>query len=137
MRARVSVAVGDTHEPRVIGPVTITDIVRFAGAGGDFNPLHHDPEFAARAGFPTVIAHGQFTAGLLAAWVSDWLGVEHLRSFEVRFVAPVLAGDTLTLTGRVTEMLPSADGPLATIVVVATKDDDVVVKGTAQASVAA
>ena len=58
---------------RTVGPLTITDIVRFAGAGGDFNPLHHDVEFAARAGFPTVLAHGQLTAGLLAGWVSDLL----------------------------------------------------------------
>lgn len=140
MRSPVQVAPGDSHTPRTVGPITITDIVRFAGAGGDFNPLHHDPEFAARAGFPKVIAHGQLTAGLLGGWVSDWLGVEHLRSFEVRFVGPVLVGETLTLSGAVTELLPSGKGAvgtrLATVEVLATKGDGVVVvKGTAQAVV--
>jgi acyl dehydratase len=51
--------------PRTFGPVSQTDIVRFAGAGGDFNPLHHDREFAGAAGFERPIAMGQFTAGLL------------------------------------------------------------------------
>jgi acyl dehydratase len=133
MRAPARLAVGHTQTPRTVGPVTITDLVRFAGAGGDFNPLHHDPQFAARAGFTTNIAHGQLTAGLLAAWVSDWVGVEHLRSFEVRFVAPVFVGDTLTLSGTVTELRPSPAGPVATIEVTATKEDEVVVvKGAAQ-----
>ena len=136
MRPPAPVALGDTHPPRTVGPLTITDIVRFAGAGGDFNPLHHDPAFAARAGFPAIIAHGQLTAGLLAAWVSDWFGVEHLRSFEVRFMAPVLVGDTLTLRGTVTELLPSTTGTLATVEVLVEKDA-VVVKGKAQALVRA
>jgi acyl dehydratase len=51
--------------PHTFGPVSQTDIVRFAGAGGDFNPLHHDREFAGAAGFERPIAMGQFTAGLL------------------------------------------------------------------------
>lgn len=138
MRTRVAVAVGDTHEPRTVGPITQTDIVRFAGAGGDFNPLHHDPEFARRAGFPRVISMGQMQAGMLAAWVTDWLGVENLRSLEVRFVAPVMVGDSLILRGAVTDVAPSPEGSLATVEVQATKDDDVVVvKGTAQVLVGA
>lgn len=138
MRPPVTITVGDTPPPRTVGPLTITDIVRFAGAGGDFNPLHHDPAFAARAGFPTVIAHGQLTAGLLSSWVTDWLGVEHLRAFEVRFLAPVLAGETLTLTGTVTEVQSSDHSSVATVELLATKSDGVVaVKGRARALVGA
>uniref|UniRef100_UPI0024B4E4FC MaoC/PaaZ C-terminal domain-containing protein n=1 Tax=Candidatus Protofrankia californiensis TaxID=1839754 RepID=UPI0024B4E4FC len=95
MRQPIRVTIGDTFPAREIGPLTQTDIVRFAGAGGDFNPLHHDPEFVRSTGFPGVISMGQMQAGMLAGWLSDWLGVEHLREFEVRFVAPVFLGDLL------------------------------------------
>jgi 3-hydroxybutyryl-CoA dehydratase len=93
--------VGTRPTPRMIGPVTQTDIIRFAGAGGDFNPLHHDVEFAAKAGFKAPIAMGQFTAGLLVAWLTDWCGIENLRSIEVRFTAPLSIGDTVELAGEV------------------------------------
>jgi 3-hydroxybutyryl-CoA dehydratase len=134
VRPPVTVAVGDTRPSRSIGPITATHIVRFAGAGGDFNPLHHDPAVAARAGFPGVIAMGQLPAGILAGWVSDWLGVEHVLSFEVRFVAPLLVGDTLTLGGRVTAV-DTTDGPtVATIQLQGTKGDGaVVLTGSARA----
>lgn len=84
-RSPLSVAPGDEPPPRETAPVSRTDIVRFAGAGGDFNPLHHDPDFAARAGFPDVIAMGQYQAGVLAGWLTDWCGVEHLLRLELRF----------------------------------------------------
>lgn len=88
--------------PRRVGPITQTDIVRFAGAGGDFNPLHHDQARARAAGFEAPIAMGQFTAGLLAAWLTDWCGVENPRIFEVRFTAPLRIDDVVDLSGRVT-----------------------------------
>lgn len=102
MRAPAKAHIGTVADTRVIGPITQTDIVRFAGAGGDFNPLHHDPEFVATSGFPGVIAMGQMQAGILAGWLSDTFGVEHVRSFGVRFVAPVFLGDTLTVGGAIT-----------------------------------
>jgi acyl dehydratase len=119
--------------PRRIGPITQTHIVRFAGAGGDFNPLHHDPQFAAAAGFRSVIAMGQMQAGMLAGFVTDWLGVEHLREFEARFVAPVLLGDVLELSAEVV----SIDGSLAAVSARAQVDGKSVVIGSAKAVVAA
>ncbi|OIH85186.1 hypothetical protein BLJ79_08375 [Arthrobacter sp. UCD-GKA] len=101
MRRLATASIGMRPAPRTIGPVTLTDIVRFAGAGGDFNPLHHDVEFAAKAGFKAPIAMGQFTAGLLVAWLTDWCGVENLRSIEARFTAPLSIGDTVELSGEV------------------------------------
>jgi 3-hydroxybutyryl-CoA dehydratase len=83
-----------------VGPITRTDIVRFAGAGGDFNPLHHDEEYARAAGFPTVFAMGQFQAALLSRLVADWLGLENVRSYKVRFKAKVWPGDVLVLRGH-------------------------------------
>jgi 3-hydroxybutyryl-CoA dehydratase len=112
MTQRVSspadLAEGDRPRPRSFGPVTQTDVVRFAGAGGDFNPLHHDVETASAAGFSRPIAMGQFTAGLLAAWVSDTFGVENLRSLEIRFASPVSLGDTIDLGGTVREITEHA-----------------------------
>lgn len=84
-----------------VGPVTRTQIVRFAGAGGDFNPMHHDEEFARGAGQPTVFAMGQFQAALLARLAADWLGADRLRSLSVRFTAKVWPGDELVLSGAV------------------------------------
>jgi acyl dehydratase len=133
MRAPVRVAAGEAPEPRVIGPISQTDVVRFAGAGGDFNPLHHDPELVRSSGFPGVISMGQLQAGMLAGWVSDWLGVEHLRSLDVRFVAPVFLGDTITLSGEVETV---TDG-IASLTLLASKQDgSAVVTGRATARVA-
>ena len=84
--------------PGSFGPVTQTHVVRFAGAGGDFNPLHHDPVFARQAGFDVPIAMGQFTAALMSGWLTDWCGIENLHSFSVQFKAPVSLGDTIDFT---------------------------------------
>jgi acyl dehydratase len=97
------VQIGDRLPVVEIGPISQTDIVRFAGAGGDFNPLHHDPDFARQAGFERVIAMGQFQAGMLAAWLTDWCGIEHLLEFGVRFTSPLAVGDTVEFDGTVTE----------------------------------
>ncbi len=88
-------------EPWVIGPVTRTDFVRYQGASGDMNPIHHDEEFARAAGFPTPFAVGMWPAGLLGAYATRWLGPEHVRSFRIRFREQVWPGDTLTCTGEV------------------------------------
>jgi acyl dehydratase len=82
-----------------VGPITRTDIVRFAGAGGDFNPLHHDEEYARAAGFPGVFAMGQMQAGMLSRLATEWLGLENIRSYRVRFSAKVWPGDVLLLRG--------------------------------------
>jgi 3-hydroxybutyryl-CoA dehydratase len=121
---------------RSFGPVTQTDIVRFAGAGGDFNPLHHDPAVAARAGFPQPIAMGQFSAALVGAWLTDWYGPENLLSFEVRFTSPLHIGDTLEVGGEVADYVHTDDGLcLATLALAATSDDRVIVTGSARAIV--
>jgi acyl dehydratase len=94
-----------------VGPITRTQIVRFAGAGGDFNPMHHDELFAHEAGQPTVFAMGQLSAALLARLAADWLGSENLRSLSVRFTAKVWPGDELELAGSVTEDVVGDDEP--------------------------
>lgn len=80
-----------------IGPVTRTDLVRYAGAGGDFNPIHHDELFARSAGYPSVIAHGLLTAGLTGAALAEAVGPLQLRRYAVRYTGQVLPGDMLSI----------------------------------------
>jgi acyl dehydratase len=82
-----------------VGPITRTDIVRFAGASGDFNPLHHDEDRARAAGFPGVFAMGQMQAGMLSRLATDRLGLRAIRTYRVRFSAKVWPGDVLLLRG--------------------------------------
>lgn len=120
--------------PVTFGPVTQTDVVRFAGAGGDFNPLHHDPEAAQRAGFKRPIAMGQFTAALMSGWITDWCGVENLRRFEVSFRAPVYLGDVLTFAldhGAPDEEECNREGQIG-LLLTATCGDTVVATGKAR-----
>lgn len=94
--------------PRFLfGPITRTDLVRYAGASGDFNPLHHDEGYARAAGLDTVMAHGMLSAGLLASFLTAWAGERRVRRYRVRFLAPVWPGDTLTAEG---ERLRTLDG---------------------------
>ncbi|MFD4972440.1 MaoC/PaaZ C-terminal domain-containing protein [Streptomyces sp. NPDC058424] len=137
MRQPIQAKVGDRVPERVIGPVTQTDIVRFAGAGGDFNPLHHDPEFARSSGFSGVISMGQMQAGILAGWLSDWVGVEHLREYEVRFAVPVFLGDVLHLSGEVVEITTRDGVSTACIALGVDRAGETVVKASAQAVVTA
>jgi acyl dehydratase len=86
----------------VFGPIERADIVRYAGASGDFNPIHVDEDYARAAGAPTVFAMGMLPAGYLAHAVSDWFGgPQHLRRYKVRFTTRVWPGDEIACTGRV------------------------------------
>ncbi len=94
---------GDAVPPFVVENLSRTDIVRYAGASGDFNPMHHDQTFAEKAGLPTVFAHGMLNAGFVSKCVSDYVGRENLRKFKVRFATRVWPGDTITCKGTVTK----------------------------------
>lgn len=96
-----------------VGPLTRTDFVRYAGAGGDFNPIHHDDGFAAAAGYPSVFGHGLLTAGILSGYTCDWLGRRNLRTYGVRYVAQVWPGDTLILSGEITRVAGDGAGRVA------------------------
>lgn len=76
--------------------VTLTNVVRYAGASGDFNPLHHDEAAARAAGMHGAFAHGMFSAGCLATAVTDTVGIDVLERFAVRFRAQARVGATLT-----------------------------------------
>ncbi|MEE9273759.1 MAG: MaoC/PaaZ C-terminal domain-containing protein [bacterium] len=83
------------------GPITRTDMVRYAGASGDFNPNHHDEIYAVQSGFKTPFAHGMIQGGYLGRLLSEWVGPAALRTFRLRFVAQAWPGDTVTCRGKV------------------------------------
>jgi acyl dehydratase len=103
---------------------TRADLVRYAGASGDFNPIHWSDGAAAALGLPDVIAHGMLTMGTALRVVTDWAGDPgRVRSYYVRFTKPVVVpaagGTVVEFTGTVTAV---ADG-VATVAIGATCDD--------------
>ena len=96
-----SLEVGTEHEPFVDKPLTVTDFVRYQGASGDMNPIHHDTGFAQAAGYPGPFAVGMLQAGVMATYATDWLGADNIRRFGVQFREQAWPGDVLTYTGKV------------------------------------
>lgn len=107
--APVALAEGNEMPLATAGPMTRTDFVRYAGASGDFHPLHHDETYARNAGLPGVFAMGLLHAGILGDHLARWVGPDNIRRFAVRFTGQVWPGDELTLTGRV-ERVEDDDG---------------------------
>lgn len=99
-----SLAVGDTMPEFVTPPLTRSHFVRYAGAGGDFNPIHHDEPMAISAGMPTVFGMGLLHAGIAGVRLARWVGPENIRSFAVRFTGQVWPGDVLSISGVVNEV---------------------------------
>jgi acyl dehydratase len=81
--------------------LTRIDLVKYAGASGDFNPMHTDEVSAKEAGLPSVFGHGMFTAGMLATALTDYVGVGNLKSYKVRFTKQTWPGETLTTKIRI------------------------------------
>ena len=97
--------VGDVHTARLVEDLKRTQIVQYAGASGDYNPLHTDEIFTTQvAGYPSVFAHGMLTMGLTGQAVTALAGTENLLRFGVRFTAQVWPGDTLTAVLTVTSV---------------------------------
>ncbi|MFJ3777321.1 MaoC/PaaZ C-terminal domain-containing protein [Streptomyces sp. NPDC090075] len=129
------VKVGETRESVLVADLKRTRIVQYAGASGDFNPLHTDERFAvATAGYPGVFAHGMLTMGLTGRVLTDWVGAEALLRYGVRFKAQVWPGDTLTATATVESVEETEAGPVARFTLRTVNQNGVeVVTGTAAA----
>ena len=123
--------VGDEAPPLVVENLTRTHFVRYAGASGDFNPMHHDDTIATQVGNPSVFGHGMLTAGLQARVVKDWFGPEAMRRYQVRFSKQVWPGDTLTAKATVEAVREEGGEHLVDLAVSTTNQDGAeVVRGT-------
>ena len=128
-------SVGDEAPALVIEKLSRTNFVRYAGASGDFNPMHHDDTIATSVGNPSVFGHGMLTAGLMARVVKDWFGPEAMRRFSVRFAKQVWPGETLTFTAVVTGKREEGGEKLVDLELAATNQDGVeVLTGAATAT---
>ena len=101
---------GDAMPPLVKPPIQQIQLTRYAGASGDFNPIHQDDAFAKAAGMGGVFAHGMLSMGFVAQSVTDWLGVGRVHRLSVRFAALVRLGDVITCRGKVLEKRASRKG---------------------------
>jgi acyl dehydratase len=103
--------VGQTFSAVVVENLTRTQIVQYAGASGDYNPLHTDEVFATQvAGYPSVFAHGMLTMGLTGRMLTDLVGDGRLLSYGGRFTSQVWPGDDLTTTATVEAVHEGGDG---------------------------
>ena len=135
--SKANLSVGDQHSEQVVDNLTRTQIIQYAGASGDYNPLHTDEIFTTQvAGYPTVFAHGMLSMGLTGKMLTNYVGDGRLTKYGVRFVAQVWPGDTLTATATIDE-IREEDGVSLVDLSVSTvnQDGNEVVKGSATARI--
>jgi acyl dehydratase len=131
---RSELKVGSVHEQVVAENLTRTQIVQYAGASGDYNPLHSDEVFATKvAGYPSVFAHGMLTMGLTGRMLTDYVGDGRLVRFGGRFRAQVWPGDDLTAKAEITEI--SGDNLVELEITTVNQDGAEVFTGTATARI--
>jgi acyl dehydratase len=125
------VQVGDAV-PKLVKPaLTHIQLVRYAGASGDFNPLHTDPKFGEMVGTGGIISHGMLIMGFVGQMLSDYVGPTALRKFGVRFKGMTRLDDVITCTGTITEKYEvDGVGIIAGKVQAADQNGDVKVSGT-------
>jgi peroxisomal enoyl-CoA hydratase 2 len=131
-------SVGAEALPLIVENISRTHFVRYAGASGDFNPLHHDDTVATSIGNPSVFGHGMLTAGLMARVLKDWFGPAALRRFQVRFSKQVWPGETLTCTAVVTGLRDAEESGVGLVDVecqVVNQDGEAKLTGIATAAV--
>ena len=125
--------VGETYSECVVEDLKRTQIVQYAGASGDYNPLHSDEVFTTKvAGYPSVFAHGMLTMGMTGRMLTNYVGDGRLTKYGVRFTSQVWPGDSLTATSTVESV---ADGIVRLTVNTTNQDGATVLSGYAEARV--
>lgn len=130
-----SAKVGDTYSEEICRNLSRTQIVQYAGASGDYNPLHSDELFTTKiAGYPSVFAHGMLSMGMTGRMLTNFVGDGRLKSYGVRFTAQVFPGATLTATATITGIINEGDDTIAELSVSTVDAEGTeVIKGTASA----
>lgn len=119
---------GDSIPELKSGPIGHMDLVRYAGASGDFNPIHTDPDFAKKVGLGGTIAHGMYVMAQLGRLCSNWAPQDQIQSFGVKFKGMTKPGQILSLTGKI-KRKKEDDKSIAVSVQAAIDDGTVVVTG--------
>jgi acyl dehydratase len=101
--------VGDTLPSIEKDPVIKEQLVRYAGATGDFNPLHTDDAVAQKAGLKGVIAQGPLIMGFVGQAITCWVPKRYLKRFGVRFKGMTFPGDTISVNATVTEKVSEGE----------------------------
>ena len=92
-------SVGDTYTENLVEDLKRTQIVQYAGASGDYNPLHTDEVFTTEvAKYPSVFAHGMLSMGMTGRMITNYVGDGRLKKYGVRFTSQVWPGDSLNST---------------------------------------
>ncbi len=102
--------IGEDLPSLVNPPLSKLQFVRYAGASGDFNPIHTDDAAAIRSGLTGVIAQGPLIMGLAGKAVCRWVPKRQLKRFQARFLGMSFPGDIITVSARVAEHLETDDG---------------------------
>lgn len=127
-------AAGDALPEIVKEPIGRVQLVKYAGASGDFNPLHFDDAVAQERGLPQVIAHGMLSMAFLGQAAESAFGAGSVRKLEVNFRGMVRLGDVITCRGEVTEVREEGGRPLAVCALEAVNQEGApVTKGVAEA----
>ncbi|MEO1956232.1 MAG: MaoC/PaaZ C-terminal domain-containing protein [Gammaproteobacteria bacterium] len=129
--------IGDTHTSTLVEDLKRTQIVQYAGASGDYNPLHTDEVFTTQiAGYPSVFAHGMLSMGLTGTMLTNYVGDGALKKYGVRFTNQVWPGDTLKSTTTITAIRDQDGERVIDLEIVTTNQNDVaVVTGNATAKI--
>ncbi len=116
--------VGDTHEEQVATNLSRTQIVQYAGASGDYMPLHTDELYAREiAGYPGVFAHGMLSMGATGTMLTNWVGDGRLTQYSARFTRQVWPGDDLLAKATITNIIEENGETLAEMDVLTTNQD--------------
>ncbi len=118
--------------PEVSHELTRADLVAYAGASGDMNPMHTDEVAAKKAGLPGVFGHGMLSMGIVGRALTDWAGVGSLKEYRARFTKQTWPGETLTTRIVVTGKTQGEDGKCISVDITLTNQDgDVKLSGSA------
>jgi len=122
------VSIGDPMPTLVKEPVSKVQLVRYAGASGDFNPLHTDPEIGKAVGIGGQIAHGMLIMGFVGQAITNWVPKKCLKSFSIRFAGMTRPDDVITVTGKVVDKREDS-GRIRCEVAARNQKDELIVAG--------
>jgi acyl dehydratase len=128
--AKLAWNVGDELADLTLPPVTRLQLIKYAGASGDYNPIHTIDEAAEEAGLPGVIAHGMLTAAALSLPFSPYLEHGYVKELKARFSGMVYIGDEIAIGGHVSKKEDSEEGCFYTFEVYASNGESTVASGT-------